>query len=207
MLQITHKARVKFSIGNYIYTIDCDVAPLSACHLLLGRSWQFDLDATHGGHSDGYSFMHKGIQHVVKPMIESAIKADSFAHVKKKFHAATIKAKPGTALLQGEKNDVTMSNTSDEPPTKEGPQIISKPRTMLLKGGEDIMMTILAPTTVAVNSINPIQIQFGTFCFGVRIEDDEKTMVPVAPCQIKIEGRNFVKGDDGHIMTKPRRGG
>jgi hypothetical protein len=29
-------------------------------------------------------------------------------------------------------------------------------------------------------------------------------MVPVAPCQIKIEGRNFVKGDDGHIMTKPR---
>jgi hypothetical protein len=29
-------------------------------------------------------------------------------------------------------------------------------------------------------------------------------MVPVAPCQIKIEGRYFVKGDDGHIMTKPR---
>jgi hypothetical protein len=28
-------------------------------------------------------------------------------------------------------------------------------------------------------------------------------MVPVAPCQIKIEGRNFVKGDDGYIMTKP----
>jgi hypothetical protein len=23
-------------------------------------------------------------------------------------------------------------------------------------------------------------------------------------CQIKIEGRNFVKGDDGYIMTKPR---
>jgi hypothetical protein len=29
-------------------------------------------------------------------------------------------------------------------------------------------------------------------------------MVPVAPCQIKIEARNFIKGDDGHIMTKPR---
>jgi hypothetical protein len=23
-------------------------------------------------------------------------------------------------------------------------------------------------------------------------------------CQIKIEGRNFIKGDDGYIMTKPR---
>jgi hypothetical protein len=29
-------------------------------------------------------------------------------------------------------------------------------------------------------------------------------MVPAASCQIKIEGRNFVKGDDGYIMTKLR---
>jgi hypothetical protein len=29
-------------------------------------------------------------------------------------------------------------------------------------------------------------------------------MVPVAPFQIKIEGRNFIKGYDGYIMTKPR---
>jgi hypothetical protein len=62
-------------------------------------------------------------------------------------------------LLQWEENDVTISNTSDESPMKEGPRIISKPRTVLLKGGEDIMMTISAPTTtIVVNSINPIQI-------------------------------------------------
>ena len=36
-LKITHKLRVKFSIGNYVDTVDCDVAPMSACHLLLGR--------------------------------------------------------------------------------------------------------------------------------------------------------------------------
>jgi hypothetical protein len=29
-------------------------------------------------------------------------------------------------------------------------------------------------------------------------------MSPIAPCQIKIEGINFVKGDDGHIVAKPR---
>jgi hypothetical protein len=38
-------------------------------------------------------------------------------------------------------------------------RIISKPRLVLLKGGEDIIMTISAPTTtVVVNSTNPIQI-------------------------------------------------
>jgi hypothetical protein len=183
MLKITDKMRFKFSIGNYIDTMDYDVAPLCVCHLLLGRLWQFDLDATHGGRSNSYSFMHKGIQHVLKPVIESAIKAEAIAPVKKKFHAATIKPKPRMALLQGEENDVTISNTSDEPPTKECPQIISKPRLVFLKGGEYTMTTISAPsTTVVVNSINPIQIQFGTLYFGVKIEDDENNMVPVAPC-------------------------
>jgi hypothetical protein len=36
MLKITHKTRVKFSIGNYIDTVDCDVVAISVCHLLLG---------------------------------------------------------------------------------------------------------------------------------------------------------------------------
>jgi hypothetical protein len=36
-LKITHKVRVKFSVGNYMDTIDCDVAAMSACHLLLGQ--------------------------------------------------------------------------------------------------------------------------------------------------------------------------
>ena len=50
-LKITHKVRVKFSIGSYVDTVDCDVAPMSSCHLLLGRPWQFDLDATHDSSS------------------------------------------------------------------------------------------------------------------------------------------------------------
>jgi hypothetical protein len=31
-------------------------------------------------------------------------------------------------------------------------------------------------------------------------------MVPVAPCPIKIEGINFVKGDGSHTMTKIKDG-
>jgi beta-glucanase (GH16 family) len=121
--------------------------------------------------------MHKGIHQVFKPMLESGIKSEVFAPVKKKYQTATSKPKPRTALLQGEENNVTISNTTDKPPTKEGPRIISKPRMMLLKAGENIITTISAPTTtVAVNSINPIQIQFGTLCFGVKIEDDENNM-------------------------------
>jgi hypothetical protein len=145
--------------------VDCNVAPLSACHLLLGRPCHFDLDGTYGGCSNCYSFVHKGIHHAFKLMLESGIKSEVFAPVKKKYQIATGKPKPRITLLQGEENDVTISKISDEPPMKKGPQIISKPRTVLLKGEEDIMTTISAPTIIVVNSINHIQIQFGTLYF------------------------------------------
>ena len=89
-LKITHKARVKFSVGTYIDTVDYDVAPLTACHLLLARPWQFDLDASQGGHSSNYSFVHKGVNHVLKPMPDSALKAEVLATSKRKKKVAEI---------------------------------------------------------------------------------------------------------------------
>jgi hypothetical protein len=45
---------------------------------------------------------------VFKPMLESGIKTEVFAPVKKKYQTATSKPKPRTALLHGEENDVTL---------------------------------------------------------------------------------------------------
>jgi len=109
-LKITHKARVKFSIGNYVDTVDCDIVKMSACHLLLGRPWQFDLDATHTGCSNNYSFAHKGVCHVLKPMLESAIKAEVFATSKVKKKVAEVTPKPRMALLKEGENDVTVTS-------------------------------------------------------------------------------------------------
>jgi hypothetical protein len=82
-LKITHNVRVTFLLGNYIDIVDCDDAPLSACHLLLGRPWQYDLDATHGGHSNSFSFVHKGVSHVLKPTQQSNRKAEGFILLKR----------------------------------------------------------------------------------------------------------------------------
>jgi hypothetical protein len=48
------------------------------------------------------------------------------------------------------------------------------------------MMIISTPTTVVVNPINHIHIQFRTLDFELMIEG-ENNMVPVASCPIKIE--------------------
>jgi hypothetical protein len=112
-LKITHKVRVNFSVEKYVDSVDCDVAPVSTCHLILGRPWQFDVDATHGGCSNSYSFVHKGLPYVLKPMKASAIKAESFPILIKKKHVPTLNPKPRTALLQGEENGMGISDPED----------------------------------------------------------------------------------------------
>ena len=46
-LIVKKQALVNFSIGTYNDELWCDVIPMSTCHLLLGRPWQFDRQVTH----------------------------------------------------------------------------------------------------------------------------------------------------------------
>jgi hypothetical protein len=41
-IKIAYRVKVPFKIGEYIDTIECDMAPMSVCHLLLARPWQYD---------------------------------------------------------------------------------------------------------------------------------------------------------------------
>ncbi|KAJ9542314.1 hypothetical protein OSB04_028820 [Centaurea solstitialis] len=49
-VRVTQTCKVPFSIGNH-YKADvlCDVLEMDACHILLGRPWQFDHDVTYRG--------------------------------------------------------------------------------------------------------------------------------------------------------------
>jgi hypothetical protein len=40
--------------------VDCDVVPMHACSLLLGRPWEFDTDAVHHVRSNKYILVHNG---------------------------------------------------------------------------------------------------------------------------------------------------
>jgi hypothetical protein len=55
MAKVTHTARVHISIGTYHDYADCDVVPMQACSLLLGRHGEFDTDAIPYGRSNKYT--------------------------------------------------------------------------------------------------------------------------------------------------------
>jgi hypothetical protein len=59
-IRVFRSVRVPFSIGAYSNYVDCDVVPVEACPLLLGKPWQYDIDSLHHGRSNHYSLMFKG---------------------------------------------------------------------------------------------------------------------------------------------------
>jgi len=56
-LQITQRYLLSLSIGKtYKDELWCDVVPMDACHVLLGRPWLFDRSVIHDGRMNTYTF-------------------------------------------------------------------------------------------------------------------------------------------------------
>ena len=47
------------------------MVPMTVCHLLLGRPWQFDRGVIHNGRTNHYSFKLKVKEYVLRPMSPS----------------------------------------------------------------------------------------------------------------------------------------
>lgn len=67
-IRVSKRCLVAFSIGkNYSDEVWCDVGPMDACHLLLGRPWQYDRKKIHDGYKNTYSFVKDGFKVVLGP--------------------------------------------------------------------------------------------------------------------------------------------
>lgn len=60
-VKVTKRCLVQFFIGKkYNDEVWCDVIPMDACHLLLGRPWQYDKKTQHDGFKNTYTFVKVG---------------------------------------------------------------------------------------------------------------------------------------------------
>ncbi|RDY04985.1 hypothetical protein CR513_11215, partial [Mucuna pruriens] len=67
---------VAFTLGRYEDKVLCDVMPMEATHLLLGRSWQYDRKVIHDGVTNRFTFVHMGQKVVLKPLSPRAVQED-----------------------------------------------------------------------------------------------------------------------------------
>ena len=59
---------INFSIGNYKDEVLCDLVPMEATHILLGRPLQFDRKAFHDGHANKFTFSFQGKKITLLPL-------------------------------------------------------------------------------------------------------------------------------------------
>ena len=74
--RVNHVVTVSFSIGRYNDHVECDVVPMQACQLLLGRPWLFDHDVQIFGRTNKLSFMYKGERISLLPLTSKEILKD-----------------------------------------------------------------------------------------------------------------------------------
>ncbi|KAL4340489.1 hypothetical protein GQ457_08G031310 [Hibiscus cannabinus] len=75
-IKVTKQVLVPFTIGKYKDEVLCDVVVMGACHLLLGRPWQFDRGTLHDGVTNRYSFTHAGQKITLAPLTPSQVQED-----------------------------------------------------------------------------------------------------------------------------------
>ncbi|KAK1681414.1 hypothetical protein QYE76_042262 [Lolium multiflorum] len=111
-VKIQHTVTVNFKIGPYEDTIECDVVPMTVCHMLLGRPWQFDKKAIHDGHTNAYTFKVKDKKFELRPMTPSQIIADNakaLARAQQHTHHSELRGEGATHQKESERHKPYMS--------------------------------------------------------------------------------------------------
>jgi hypothetical protein len=75
-VRVDRQVLVTFSIGKYLDEVLCDVVPMHAGHILLGRPWQYDRRAIHDGFKNMYSFVKEGKTIKLAPLTPSQVYED-----------------------------------------------------------------------------------------------------------------------------------
>lgn len=82
-ISVRHRSLVPIQLKDYKDKVWCDIVPMDACHILLGRPWQYDRQAIHDDRHNTYTFMKSDGQHIFWPTGED--KASSMVLSTKKM--------------------------------------------------------------------------------------------------------------------------
>ena len=80
-LSVDKQVKVESSIGNYKDNVLSDVVPMEACHILLGKPWQFDKKTLHNGLTNEITFTHQEKNFILYPLSPSQVVAVSYTHL------------------------------------------------------------------------------------------------------------------------------
>ena len=75
---------INFSIRNYKDEVLCDLVPIEATHILLGRPWQFDRKTFHDGHANKFTRSFQGKKITLLPLSLREVNENQLQMIKKR---------------------------------------------------------------------------------------------------------------------------
>ncbi|XP_074291087.1 uncharacterized protein LOC141617848 [Silene latifolia] len=134
------QVRVGLTTGSYGDEMLCDVVPMDACHILLGRPWLIDRGVLHHGRRNEYELRDKGKRIVFKPMAPGTIRSMSTKQEKKPNLTMFVsERKVENALVEGERVYLMVENETH------GDVVINGQVEGLVKEFEDVLLEDLPP--------------------------------------------------------------
>ncbi|XP_023768585.1 uncharacterized protein LOC111917165 [Lactuca sativa] len=95
VVKVRHRCLIQFNIGTrYSDEVWCEVIPMDACHILLGRPWQFDRRTKHDGYLNTYTFKKEGVNVQLVPLDVHAMGTEALVITKSAFLDFTRNTKP-----------------------------------------------------------------------------------------------------------------
>ena len=73
---VNKQVLITFSIGKYKDEFLYDVVPMEVTHVFLGRSWQYDRNFLHDGHTNKISFHFQGHKIMLKSLSSKEVNED-----------------------------------------------------------------------------------------------------------------------------------
>lgn len=130
-VRVDRQVLVTFSIGKYLDEVLCDVVPMHAGHILLGRPWQYDRRVTHDGFKNMYSFVKGGKTIKLAPLTPNQVYEDQLklksevAHKRKCENESNKKRKSEKEIEQKRKSESENEKKERESVEKKGKTKVS----------------------------------------------------------------------------------
>jgi len=134
-LVVNQQVKVKFSIGKYEDSVLCDVVPMEASHILLGRPWQFDKKTMHNGLTNEITFTHKAKKFVLHPFLPSQVVEDQLQMKNKREKEKYEENKKSPQKFQKLNNDESKAGEIGVP----SPKVIQNENILTMKSLNQVL--------------------------------------------------------------------
>ncbi|XP_071926180.1 uncharacterized protein [Coffea arabica] len=162
-VRVTKQVLISFQIHKYTDEVLCDVVPMQASHIILGRPWQFDRQVTFDGVTNKYSFLYNSKKVTLAPLSPKQVHEDQLKLQQESEKYSAKKKENEKVETKKERKKALDSSASEVKP--EGKQILlikAKKVRQLMRDEQPLLMLVskeIAQTVHDLDTNLPLEVK------------------------------------------------